>query len=111
MAADDAGDVRGLGPRRPTAGEREAADQDVAVDGVEVGARRVGQIEQPLAVGRGVRGGVFAIVAGDLLGLAVARAGTRGGYPPDVSVAAAVREKVDPAAVGRILGRVVRTRA
>ena len=110
MAADDPGNVFGLGQGGPGAGERKAADQDVAVDGVDVGARRVGQVDQPLTVGRGVGGSIFANVAGDLLGVGIARAGAGGRYPPHVSGAGAVRDEVNPAPVGRILRRVVGTR-
>ena len=98
-------------PGGPVAGEREAADQDVAIDGVAAGPGRVGEVDQPLAVGRGVGRRVVAVVAGDPLGLGVARAGAGGGHPPDVAIAGAVGEEVDPAAVGRILGGVVGTRA
>ena len=104
MAADDPGDVLRAWPG-PAARRRAGCG----------GSGRRGRRRCPgcgadrtrrSATCRRARGGgrVLAIVAGDLLGLRVARSGAGGGHPPDVAGAAAVGEEVDPAAVGRDTG-------
>ena len=55
VAADEPGDVLGPGPIRPAAANRDAAEQDVAVDArcLACGADRIGRT----ATGRRARGG------------------------------------------------------